>query len=93
MHFSLDETATHETFQVFRVPQSAEERKEAMASRKCFRYGEGGHRYADCPNRSNAKEEHKAKKPKPSARLIPDLIGEKLANETTKLCGAWSKRH
>ena len=85
--------------QRFSSYKTPEERKVLRDNDQCFNCGETGHRFYQCPNRkrnsSGAKEESKPKeenkKSKPSAGLVPDMVGERRNDEASELCRAWGK--
>ncbi|MCO5613336.1 hypothetical protein L7F22_067612 [Adiantum nelumboides] len=60
------------------LAKTIEERKALRDARKCY-ICEEGHFANECPQRNSQnkddKSDRKGKKPKPSARLVPDLVG------------------
>ena len=83
-------------FSSYKTP---EERKVLMDNDQCFTCGEVRHRFYEWPKRkrnsSGAKDEpmtkEESKKPKPSAGLVPDMVGERRNDEASELCRAWGK--
>ncbi|MCO5602145.1 hypothetical protein L7F22_056273 [Adiantum nelumboides] len=74
--------------------KTIEERKALRDARKCY-ICEEGHFANECPQRNSQnkddKSDRKGKKPKPSAGLVPDLVGDKQNVDATELCRAWGK--
>ncbi|MCO5594938.1 hypothetical protein L7F22_048973 [Adiantum nelumboides] len=68
-----------------------EERKALRDAKKCY-ICEGGHFANECPQRNSQdkddKSDRKGKRPKPSARLVPHLVGDQ---QNVELCRAWGK--
>ena len=71
-----------------------------IANNQCFKCGEVGHRFYQCPTKRTSEdskegtqglEEFKNKKSRPSAGLIPDMVGEQQSGADTELCRAWGK--
>ena len=65
--------------------RTPEEKKQLMANNQCFKCGEVGHRFYQCPKKRTSEdskeetqgtEDTKNKKSQPSAGLIPDMVGE-----------------
>ncbi|MCO5552655.1 hypothetical protein L7F22_006171 [Adiantum nelumboides] len=60
-----------------------------------FKTRRGGHFANECPQRNlqtkDDKSDRKGKKPKPSAGLVPDLVGDEQNVDATELCRAWGK--
>ncbi|MCO5575168.1 hypothetical protein L7F22_028965 [Adiantum nelumboides] len=58
--------------------------------------GKDGHFANECPQRNSQDKDDKSdrngRKPKPSARLVPDLVGDQQNMNATKLCRGWGKR-
>ena len=71
-----------------------------IANNQCFKCGEVGHRFYQCPTKQTSEdskqgtqgsEEFKNKKSRPSAGLIPNMVGEQQSRADTELCRAWGK--
>ncbi|MCO5554388.1 hypothetical protein L7F22_007918 [Adiantum nelumboides] len=73
--FFKTETRIQEAF----TGKTTEERKALRDAKKCY-ICEEGHFANECPQRNSQnkddKSDRKGKKPKPSARLVPDLVGD-----------------
>ncbi|MCO5591325.1 hypothetical protein L7F22_045307 [Adiantum nelumboides] len=74
--------------------KTIEERKVLRDAKKCY-ICEEGHFANECPQRysknKDDKFDRKGKKPKPSARLVPDLVGDQQNVDATELCRVWGK--
>ena len=83
-----------------------EERKQLFTEGKCYVCKQEGHKFYDCPNwkridtsankgRDARKGDKRAdaigKKNRPSAGLVPDIIGDAKDEKRTELCRAWGK--
>ncbi|MCO5564803.1 hypothetical protein L7F22_018471 [Adiantum nelumboides] len=70
--------------------KTIEERKALRDARKCYICEEEGHFANECPQRNSQnkddKSDRKGKKPKPSAGLVPDLVGDQQNMDATELC-------
>ena len=71
--------------------RSEDQKKALMATGKCFICEETGHIALHCPKRkrpadSEDKEDRKGKKPKPSASLVPDVLGDQPSTDASELC-------
>lgn len=67
--------------------KSPEERKELIANKKFFICGEEGHQFYQCPlKNSRTKDEPKAKKPKPTARLVLDSVRDQRGHSKIFYC-------
>ena len=68
-----------------------------MAENKCFICEKPGHYAPDCPERKRSadsedkEDDRKGKKPKPTAGLVPDMVGDKPSSDASELCRAWGK--
>ncbi|MCO5575045.1 hypothetical protein L7F22_028842 [Adiantum nelumboides] len=75
--------------------KTIEERKALRDAKKCYNREEEGHIANECPQRNSQnkddKSDRKGKKPKPSAGLVPDLVGDQQNVDATELCRAWGK--
>ncbi|MCO5577844.1 hypothetical protein L7F22_031679 [Adiantum nelumboides] len=75
--------------------KTIEECKALRDARKCYICEEEGHFANECPERNSQnkddKSDRKGKKPKPSAGLVPDLVGDQQNVDATELCRAWGK--
>ncbi|MCO5562485.1 hypothetical protein L7F22_016112 [Adiantum nelumboides] len=73
--------------------KTIEERKALRDAKKCYICE--GHFANECPQRNSQnkddKSDRKGKKPKPSAGLVPDLVGDQQNVDVTELCRAWGK--
>ncbi|MCO5566836.1 hypothetical protein L7F22_020518 [Adiantum nelumboides] len=73
----------------------SEERKALRDAKKRYICEEEGHFANECPQRNSQnkddKSDRKGKKPKPSAGLVPDLVGDQQNVDATELCRAWGK--
>ena len=72
-------------------------KKTLMAENKCFICEKPGHYAPDCPERKRSadsedkEDDRKGKKPKPTAGLVPDMVGDKPSSDASELCRAWGK--
>ncbi|MCO5597457.1 hypothetical protein L7F22_051535 [Adiantum nelumboides] len=75
--------------------KTIEERKALRDAKKCYICEEEGHFANECPQRNSQskddKSDRKGKKPKPSAGLVPDLVGEQQNVDAMELWRAWGK--
>ncbi|MCO5588450.1 hypothetical protein L7F22_042406 [Adiantum nelumboides] len=75
--------------------KTIEERKALRDAKKCHICEEEGHFANECPRRNSQnkddKSDRKGKKLKPSAGLVPDLVGDQQNVDATELCRAWGK--
>ncbi|MCO5563146.1 hypothetical protein L7F22_016783 [Adiantum nelumboides] len=76
-------------------PRTTKERKALKDAKKCYICEEEGHFANECPQRNSQnkddKSDRKGKKPKPSAGLVPDLVGDQQNVDATELCRTWGK--
>ncbi|MCO5590838.1 hypothetical protein L7F22_044813 [Adiantum nelumboides] len=74
--------------------KTTEESKALRDAKKCY-VCEEGHFANECPQRNSQNKDDKSdrngKKPKPSAVLVPDLVGDQQNVDATELCRAWGK--
>ncbi|MCO5578309.1 hypothetical protein L7F22_032149 [Adiantum nelumboides] len=75
--------------------KTIEEHKALRDAKKCYICEEEGHFANECPQRNSQnkddKSDRKGKKPKPSAGLVPDLVGDQQNVDATEWCRAWGK--
>ncbi|MCO5603050.1 hypothetical protein L7F22_057193 [Adiantum nelumboides] len=76
--------------------KTEEQKKALMAEGKCFKCEQPGHIAKNCPQNkrpadSEDKEDKKGKKPKPTAGLVPDMVGDRPTSDASELCRTWGK--
>ncbi|MCO5548113.1 hypothetical protein L7F22_001571 [Adiantum nelumboides] len=84
-------TRTEEAF----TGKTCDERKASRVAKKCYICEEEGHFANECPQMNSqvkdAKFDCKGKRPKPSAKLVPYLVGDQQNVDATELCRAWGE--
>ncbi|MCO5583905.1 hypothetical protein L7F22_037822 [Adiantum nelumboides] len=72
-----------------------DERRALREAKKCYICEEEGHFANECPQRDSQdkddKSDRKGKRPKPSAELVRDLMGDQQNVDAIELCRAWEK--